>query len=826
MALRTLFSQTYYVDETYVRQENGDTTTQSSKNNLPEKEILSDEKYYCFKNTKPTETRMYLEDFNPNGAPQRTEQEINGKKIAQYTIKKGNNYTKPLSNKIIEDLKNQGNYLVLTFSPNDREVEWRSKPHGGEYSDVKPHKGSAWLCIKKIQSKKIILDTNIYNNKMPFIDAVLQMLGQKNTADGINFSFEITIDGMLYIYSYPDDTQNNIEITATQSSITFIPKRDIKIARYAEVNSKLRTKPTERRLQNRATITETQDGFWKVVTENFRIKVKMSIEGWGIMGGPFGNWLVDSGFKTVEEFYTYERDGKTVNALTITTPHPTKQVGKWDPGIGPIWYTGKLMTLARGDIVNVWYTETEWNLANSIYAKNFTTDLQQTFDITSKWESFLFRQNKAGDLGKIVNHPGMSRLRFKNGGFGQIDSSKYTGLAVYLRFEVINPEYKTAWEIKVPKSDPFYDSFSAVDVPAWREDPSDENAIIVVGNGTLVHSGFMSGYPKIEKAFDASITYTALLPSDPEFTTGGWEYNESITAPLYNDLRTLTNQVNEFIAKNNISDITSSVMSVFSLATSFPSMFSGVVDALKSAVSFLKKVKKNKPKVALPRIKIGKTRGYSVDDLNITTPTLLTSVTRNTPDPIFSNILSDDELFTALHGVSNAVRKQSVGRNEIIESITETIPLDPNVTARLAYSTPPVLTRKNAIKKKHIETLREKIPQIDDAEIVEFNQIRNTVSTINNRGIIASYAINEDLLDEIISQMGNGHARTLFSLQMRKRIIESKKKDGMVKWDTNKIFLDLLNDKELFDVTGGLTTELTIELWNEFAQLLHNALSV
>nr|WBV74300.1 VP4 [Bat RVJ-like rotavirus BtSY1] len=816
MSLRSILSQVLYDDEKYNTNENGETTT--SQKELPKREEFDGESRYCFKNTTPIQTLRTVSEFNPNGELGTTGNELNGSIIENIEVIASQQVPiQPLSDDTISKTESDGRYLVIIFRPSKQDVPWSCTGSGNIAADNMPKiTGSHWLTLKKWENNTVIYDTN--NQTVPqtmfiFLHAML------NT---INYPLIFTIDGTLTIYNYYGNTSR--EISANYDCPTcrnFIPIRvnSLRAVYINDLDEFTLRKDIKR--MTKTLITETQDGFWRIATENFKIKVKMSIEGWGIMGGPFSNWLVESGFKTVEENYSYLREGNSVRAVSITTPHPTKQVGKWDPGIGPIWFTGKLMTISSGDFINVWYTEDEWLLSNSIYAKNFVTDLIRRFEITANSDQFLFRQNKLGDLGKINNTPGRSVIEYSNGGFGQIDSSVYTGLAIYLRFKVINPEYPTQWQLVIPKTDPFYNAFSGVDQDTYN-DLGDQ--VEVVGNGTLVHQGFMSGYPKQSFEFDTSVTYTVLLPSDPEFTTGGWQYQESITAPLYDQIRELTTRVNELISKNNISDITSSVMSILSLATSFPSLFSGVVDAFKSVMNFVKKMKKSNIKVGLSRVKFGKKIKVNGKETTIDTPTLFTSVATNTPATEFSNLFSDDEIFSILHGISNSAKKKSIGTTTIIDNATQTIPLDPIAATKISYSTPHTIATVKSIRPKELQTIETIIPEIRNSKLVQFDQINNKISTFGRNGYIANYAIDEDLLDYIISNLGNGHARTLFSLNLRKRIIQSKKKDGFIRWDSEDVLKQMLDDKELFDITKGLTPDLIRQFYDEFSQILTNAL--
>ncbi|AAZ03487.1 VP4 [Adult diarrheal rotavirus strain J19] len=823
MSLRSLLITTEAVGETTQtsdHQTSFSTRTYNEINDRPSLRIEKDgEKAYCFKNLDPVryDTRMGEYPFDYGG--QSTEN--NQLQFDLFTKDLKADTDIDLSDDVKDDLKRQimeyyqqGYRAIFLVRPQNQEQHYIASYSSTNLNFTsQPSIGVNLSILNKIQENKLY----IYSTQ-PHIPSVgCEMIAKifrtdiDNENSLINYSAPVTVTisvtkatfGDTFVCNHPNMNYQDLIPTMTKNSIYHDVKRITKIHEY--INSKKKKKNSTSKIGG-IQIAESKDGFWKILTKNYQIKLKFGVEGYGVMGGTFGNWLIDSGFKTVETNYEYQRNGKTINATTVASVKPSRKCGTRSPVFGQLQFSGEMMVLSHNDILTVFYTEREWALSNAIYAKNFATDFKRQFEITAQSDELLVRTNVVPHT--IKNTPGKALMEYSHGGFGQIDTSDYTGMALTFRFRCISED--------LPEG--YYDrdkalAFANVGLTSFQ-DRQEANGTYWVYNTSTV--GFGSCYPKKEFEYDINVTYTTLLPSDPEFTTGGTNYAQSVTAVLEESFINLQNQVNEMLTRMNISDLTSGVMSVFSVATSFPQILDGISDLLKAASSAFKKVKGKVGSVA-KRLR-GK-RYVRLFDENVSieeTPRFLDSIRSSRRPSILSNMFNDDETFTALHTLASRT-------NSVASDVTY---LQPIITTRIANSTPPVIAPASSVTYAKLKDISKIInAEIDPKSIMEFNQISNTISILDSTKKLAQYAVDPDIIDGILNKMVGGHARSLFSLKVRKHLLDAVEKDAFVKYNYHDLMGKLLNDRELLDITNNLSSQKQFELAKEFRDLLINALA-
>ncbi|UKG23808.1 VP4 [Rotavirus L] len=804
--------------------------------------------YYCYKDTKARNYETIFSEFKVGGASSNTHISVpNDVIISTYNIQKGNNILVITDDirSLLDEIKQSNQYFFVELtqnSPYDTRIEvnytFPTSPHlNYRYESDNPPSLSTTILQSNVSNSLLYSSnlTEVSNPSFPiFVQALMIDPSNSTVRINTNGNYTLTIGVTNLLSSIIDQT-----IPSTLANYLY-PFKHFENSRGASINAEQRNAhyseiPVAMRNvqpEARVVISEKQEGFWKIVTETFKIHVKMGIEGWGKMGGQFRNWLVESGFKTVEHNYTYVRDGETIYATTITTCHPTKQAGVYHPNMIAASYNGKFMVLGSGDIIQVWYTERNWSLSNSIYAKGFSTDSQHKFRLgPRKWDELLFRQNKAGSLGNIKNTSGFADMKIVGGGFGQMDSSSYTGLAIYLQFQNTLP-----W---TPTDCPDNKSYCPSDLDA---DLSQSYACIGADGWTFNNgqysryfnavSGYGSGYGPITQEFDCMVSYSSLLPSDPDFTTGGDNYQESITLDLFDRIISVEQSINDMLARMNVSDLTSGLFSLITMIPNFPSMIDGVIDVIKSVKQVFNK-QYNKLVIRGMRFNRNfRNRRIRRNSLNVDedliTPTLSRSASTNSRLSEFSDMMSDDDIVSLFHSIGSSSLSSRTNSIRSISSTDESIQyINPIIMTRIMDATPPVITRFGKVNPKHKNTIYATIKrnEIPDDTIVQFNQIDDTFSMLERNGIVSTWKFPADIIDDAIDKMGRGHARSIFTLNLRKHLNDIKfnaKHYDSIPYDI--LVKNMLNDIELIDITKDLTPGALKAFFIEFKAILENAL--
>nr|QTE76098.1 VP4 protein [Bat rotavirus] len=775
------------------------------------------DKHYCFKNLDPKYVNTRMGQYPFEGQQENANDGLAQVEVWRKVFDDGSKYNSSLEdvrNKLVQ-LYADGKRVLITFQPeveNENDVFCRYEAVDVKFQSGRLFNGVVFSIIEKITNDTIHYTSNEQHSPSSACALIMKMFSQKESNKLATVHFNKKVIVTLYQIeeraghenSYTLVGANFVNLTLTSSSTVRYYSTSEFFLKEGTPQAKMERK--RRNKQLKTIISETKDGFWKIMTENYQIQLKMAIEGYGIMGGTFGNWLVDTGFRTVEINYEYERDGKQIYATTVTSVRATRKAGTNSPEFGQLQYSGRFMVLSRGDIVTVHYTEREWSLANAVYAKNFASDFTGQFDIAANASDLIVHTNVLPNT--ILNTPGRAYLKYLNGGFGQIDTTDYTGMSLVFRFQCTNEDLKSGL---YPEE--IANTFACIGQRGRSVNP-EANGLFRTLN--IAVSGFGSCYPRKEKEFNVNVTYTTLLPSDPSFVTGGSDYSQTVTYEIETSIIALQSQVNEMLARMNISDVTSGVMTAFSIATSFPQIFEGLTDALRAVNSAFSKIKGKFGKVA-KRLRGKRTIKLLDDDVSILeTPTVTNSVISSRRPSQLSNMFTDDETFSAVHSF--------ISKNSGVAQEIEYV--QPVVLSRFAESTPPAIAPASSITTKNLEKLSTIVnTKIRSDSILEFNQINNTISILDSSKHLAQYAVDPDIIDAVLSKMVGGHARSLFSLKVRKNLLDVADKDAFVKYSYNDLVSKLLNDKELIDVTNNLSIEKQIELAKEFTELLRNMFS-
>nr|AYA93292.1 VP4 [Porcine rotavirus H] len=783
------------------------TQEKRSKDAIPSSVYTNDDnsKSYCFKNTDPVEYRTRFSEYPFDLVEGSTHNDTLMIELARVEFKANQRINSvPVNIAQIRAQYQNGlrlNISVLPHDKNNQNVIGRYESDDMRFQNRLPAHGDNYVILNSISDNVFDYSAGTTSNPPIGFETIVAIFRTNTPTTGYEMFYNTDTTVVISMTSATIESSLTYRTSALQAediSPTTVTNR---LARYFTPASLTRM-TTSNNGQGRIVISESKDGFWKVKTENFSIQLKIAFEGYGVMGGTFGNWMIDSGFKTVELNYEYERDGKTVYATTVTTPKPTRKCGQHKPYFGQLQYSGQMMALSHDDIVNVYYTERDWTLANAIYAKNFATDFNQTFKVTAQSNEFLVRTNVIPNY--ITNSPGIATIGLKSGGFGQIDTSNYTGMALSFRFICLNDD------LPVPASYPqeVAETFACAGFFSYYC----QNGTCPVEADAV--SGFGSCYPRKVVELPMSVTYTTLIPSDPEFVTGGTDYAQTVTVKVEESIIALRNEVNNIITRMNISDLTSGIMSFASMAMSFPQIIEGVINATRSVMKAFQKVKGRVNGVAQRLRGRRRVRLFDTESIISETPTLADSVRVNSRHPSLANMLSDDQTFTALHNFAT-----STSRNA-----DEVVYIQPTITTRIINSTPPAIVPADAIVYSDIKKISRVVGRdIPPDSILEFNQIKNTISILDNTKHLAEYAVDPDVVDFVLSKMAGGHARSLFSLKVRKHLLDSVDPDSFVKYSYHDLVGKILNDKQLIDITNNLSVEKQIDLAKEFTELLKNA---
>nr|AXF38732.1 MAG: viral structural protein 4 protease-sensitive [Ruddy turnstone rotavirus] len=534
-------------------------------------------------------------------------------------------------------------------------------------------------------------------------------------------------------------------------------------------------------ISGRTIIAENMDGYWKIIQETIPITLKFCVEAYGTMGGAFRNWLVDSGFKKKEISYEYMRDDELVSATTVTYVTATAKGGINQPSRSQTDYNGQFTVLQPGDLIEVWYTEDRWAIKDAIYAKNFQSDTRAEGQIgPSDPETLIYRMNYIPAFSSIRNKSGRVKYRYDSGGFAQLDATNYTGLAIIFRFRCYGDNLYLEKNQQVPNIVEDDVAYIGAD---FRIPPGLYRAGTVYGYG--------AGYGPQEMSHDVTVSYTVLKPSDPEFTTGGDNYQESITSDLYDKVNDLQQQIYDMQASINVSGVTSSVFEAITNIGNLPDLFVKAVDAftvVKEAFGALRR-KTHKPK-----------------------PIRATQVIQNNNSKLMQtatieNIMPSEVDVGIIYNTLRDKRKKGHHFDAFV----------------LATETElPVIQRVNTLKPSFIEYLRKRDILPENAEIMEFDPMKKSVNfLLKEKADILSYKIDPEIADQVLGQMSSSAMKSLFSLNVRKQIMLDNN-------FSSKSYADLvdkiLDDGELLDVTGKLSRNKLEEYVREFVDRIENLL--
>nr|BBF94970.1 viral protein 4 [Porcine rotavirus H] len=783
------------------------TSEKRSRDAIPSSTYTNDDgsKSYCFKNTDPVEYRTRFSEYPFDLVEGSTRNDTLMIELARIELRANQRINDIPVN--IEQIKAQYqnglrlNISVIPHDKNQQNVFGRYESIGLQFQNRLPAHGDNYVMLNSISNNVFNYSASANSNPPIGFETIVAIFRTNTPQTGYEIFYNTDTTIIVSMTSATIESSSIYSTPSLQADDISSATITNRLARYFTPASLTRI-TTSNNDQSRIVISESKDGFWKIRTENFSIQLKIAFEGYGVMGGTFGNWMIDSGFKTVELNYEYERDGKTVYATTVTTPKPTRKCGQHKPYFGQLQYSGQMMALSHNDIVNVYYTERDWTLANAIYAKNFATDFNQTFTVTANSSDFLVRTNVLPHY--VPNSPGIATIGFSSGGFGQIDTSNYTGMALSFRFICLNDDLRTPANYPREIAETFANS--------GHISYYCQNGTCTVEADSI--SGYGSCYARKIVELPMSVTYTTLIPSDPEFVTGGTDFAQTVTAKVEDSIIALRNEVNDIITRMNISDLTSGIMSFASMALSFPQIVEGVVNATRSVMKAFQKVKGKVNGVAQRLRGRRRIRLFDTESIISETPTLADSVRINSRHPSLVNMLSDDQTFTALHNFA-----ASTSRNA-----DEIVYMQPTVTTRIINSTPPAIVPADAIVYSDIKKISKVVGRdISSDSILEFNQIRNTISILDDTKHLAEYAVDPDVIDLVLSKMAGGHARSLFSLKVRKHLLDSVDPDSFVKYSYHDLVGKILNDKQLIDITNNLSVEKQLDLAKEFTELLKNA---
>nr|AGW95857.1 VP4 [Rotavirus G pigeon/HK18]WQF62275.1 MAG: VP4 protein [Rotavirus G] len=526
-------------------------------------------------------------------------------------------------------------------------------------------------------------------------------------------------------------------------------------------------------------INEQEDGYWKTITETTSILLKFSLEGQGVMGGAFKNHLVSSSFKKIEEQYSYERDGETVNAVTITYPKPTAKAGQYSSNALQTSYNGQFAVLQPGDYIDVWYSEDKWQINNAIYMKNVQTDSQANGNFYTLSTELIFRMNYIPALATINNNSGMIDYRIVSCGAAQMDASSYTGLSILFRFLCEAPTEKRYFteDTIVPQTFPYIYAASI-----GREVRLQGNNMVIPAQSAI---GYGSGYPKQTKEHRMTISYTVLKPSDPEFVTGGSNYAESITTELYDIVRDLQQQINDIKADINIQGVISSVFEAITNFPEFMQLFKGftkIFKQKKEALRVLQKRKKNDVQ----------------EDIDLQYAELLSETNIDRALNIENVELLPEEFSMAI--VHNTYRR---ALSKDIDAFV------------IASSYKPTVYTKPEIVRKYVKD------DIKNLHIAEVDPTKRVINMLTDKAEILTYKVDKAVMENILSEISTTRNRSLFSLNMRKQIAVKNEFSSY-----GDLLHRMMNDKELIDITNSLSNieleEIFMEIYERLVLHLQN----
>nr|AQX34662.1 VP4 [Rotavirus I] len=594
---------------------------------------------------------------------------------------------------------------------------------------------------------------------------------------------ELTSTAQIEIEIGSIDLHDGTSILLTRHAGCFMKFNATTSARQRKINTS--THIYRHNIPVQQVISQKVEGFWKIVSEVFTIQIRTRISCYGAMGGPFRNWLTINGFKQEELTYDYERNGKTITATTLTTLYPTGKTGIVKPSAAATDFNGHAMAMVPGDILEIRYTENAWSLANSIYAKDFSSDSQHEFCIpdnpSNNMPGFQFYMNYVSGLNHINNSSGKSCFAYSSGGFSQVDLKSYTGIAIVIRFKV--KDLPTHNPMQIPNDErKIWQYYSNIGHYGTNKEFEGSGHIRKM-NGS--QPGFQACYEPIEHQFDMRVAYTALAPSDPAFTTGGGEFKSSVNDDLFNMTLGLQQQINDLSAELNVQQVTSGLFEALSNIYQLPSVVSGFMSTFKKIRGFITSLPARRNAMLRTRNRTLINRKYN----------LANATSTNVP----YKSLTDDQMLTMMnYVVSQDTALQPVVAATILESTPLFhLPVTTQISSRIA--------KFNGIK-----------PSVGD--VLEINIPAKQISIMNSKTNIITLPFDPEVVDDILSKMSVGHSRSLFSLQMRKHILSGR--------DIRLTLDDIMNDYQLIDITKHLTTEKQKQFFAQFIELYKQAMTV
>ncbi|ASV45158.1 outer capsid spike protein VP4 [Rotavirus G] len=567
-----------------------------------------------------------------------------------------------------------------------------------------------------------------------------------------------------------------------------------------------------RKREPRIIISERVDGYWKIVRESMSIDLRFSIKAYGTMGGMFNNHLVDSGFEKTQLNYTYQRDGETVRAITVTYVTPNDEAGMYVPSMSQTSYNGKFKVMAPGSLIEVWYTEDRWQVNNAIYAKDFATDSQARGEITST-QPLIFRMNYVAGFDIILNTPGKIDYQYYNGGFAQLDADGYTGLAIIIRFICTGPKYRS------PEREFDYMPIGDERIPylttigKWSHMYTDDHTQEKINSQVV--AGFGAGYPEVIKQHNMTVSYTVLRPSDPEFVTGGDQYQQSITSELEVKIRDLQQQLNDLNASINIGNVTAGAFEFLTNIQNLPSLFSNFTEVFSNIMKTVKQAKA-KPKVKSYNVaalrRKGRNRKVLGDYFEFEKAKLIDDSIFDQIDDAFK-FLDEDSVGSVLYSTIKEAIPKYKGRADM-----QVLPLAIAMDVEL-----PVVAKTGTLSNKFKDWMRNKGMDIESSDLIEVDTMNKSLSMVGRKNKdILKYKIDNEMINEILSEVATSRNRSLFSLNMRKQIGEMKYGRGNVTME--RLLDSLMNDKELIDISRSLSPQEMVNIFDEIAERIRDSI--
>nr|QIS87932.1 MAG: VP4 [Shackleton virus] len=280
-----------------------------------------------------------------------------------------------------------------------------------------------------------------------------------------------------------------------------------------------------------------------------------------------------------------------------------------------------------------------------------------------------------------------------------------------------------------------------------------------------------------------TVSYTALKPSDPDFVTGGNNYQESITTDLYGQIRNLQDQINTIIAEMNISSVTSSIFELITNAASLPSLFSGFTKIfVQKKKAIIDIFKKDKATTSIEPIRAEK----FIDNFK----------EKISGAETIKNQMPKESQMAMIYGSFEKVKTSQVN----------------NFTIASEYKPNVVMYSKDLTKES--KKLLDNYSDVHVAELVEIDPYEQKISFMQkHKAMLTSYKIDKELADKVLSDMAGKYDTSIFSLNMRKQIMLDNN-------FSTKTYVDvvdkILDDAELLDVMGKISREKLEEMAEDF----------